>query len=106
MPNTKFFIYLAVMVVTTYLIRMIPFVLFRKKISNPRIKAFFEYIPYTVLSAMTFPGILYCTGSIYSAAAGTVVALVLAFRNRSLLVVAVGACAGTLAVELLMKAIL
>ena len=79
---------------------------FKKKITNPRVKAFFEYIPYTVLSAMTFPGILYCTGSMLSAAVGAGVALILAFRNRSLLVVAVGACAGTLVVELLMKAFL
>ena len=80
MPNTTFFIYLAVMAVTTYLIRMIPFVVFNKKIENRRVKAFFDYIPYTVLSAMTFPSILYSTGSMVSAAVGTLVAIVLAFR--------------------------
>lgn len=99
MPIKSFFIYLAVMAITTYLIRMIPFVIFDHKIENKRVKAFFDYIPYTVLSAMTFPSVLYSTGSIWSAAAGCLVALILAFRNRSLLVVAIGACLGTLAIE-------
>ena len=102
MPVKTFFIYLVIMAVTTYLIRMIPFTLFRRKIENRRVKAFFDYIPYSVLSAMTFPSILYSTGSILSAAAGTVIALILSFRGRSLLLVAVGAFAGALSVELLM----
>ena len=103
MPDKSFFVYLAVMAVTTYLIRMIPFVLFDKKISNKRVKAFFDYIPYTVLSAMTFPTILNCTGSLVSAVAGAATALILAFCKRSLLLVAIGACAATLLVELLLK---
>ena len=103
MPDTKFFVYLLVMALTTYLIRLIPFMLFNRKIENPRIKAFFEYIPYTVLSSMTFPAILYSSGSVISAAAGTVVALILAFCKKSLLVVAIGACISTLLAELILR---
>ena len=63
--DSKIFVpLLIVMALTTYLVRMIPFTLFRKKLEKPSIKAFFDYIPYTVLSAMTFPAILYATGSI------------------------------------------
>ena len=54
---------------------------------------------------MTFPAILYATGSPASAGAGLVVAVFLAFFRKSLLIVAVGACAAVLAVELLMAAI-
>ena len=54
---------LIVMALTTYLVRALPFTLFRRRITNARVKAFFELIPYTVLSAMTFPAILYATGS-------------------------------------------
>lgn len=54
---------------------------------------------------MTFPAILYATGNITSAGAGLVVAVFLAFRRKSLLIVAVGACAAVLATELLMAAI-
>ena len=93
---------LIVMAVTTYLVRMIPFTLFRKKLEKPSIKAFFDYIPFTVLSAMTFPAILYATGSVISAAIGFVVALILGFFERSLIVVAVGACLASLVAGLVM----
>ncbi|MBO4636756.1 MAG: AzlD domain-containing protein [Clostridiales bacterium] len=95
MDNTRFFILLAVMVITTYLIRAVPFILFRKKIENRKIKAFFDYIPYTVLSAMTFPAILYSTDSIIAAAGGFFVALFLSYKKKSLLVVAIGTCLAT-----------
>jgi len=95
--DAKIFIpLLIVMAVTTYLVRMIPFTLFRKKLEKPSVKAFFDYIPYTVLSAMTFPAILYATGSVISAAIGFLVALILGFFERSLIVVAVGACLASL----------
>ena len=100
MDNKVFFTYLAVMAVTTYLVRMVPFVAFRKKIENERIKAFFDYIPYTVLSAMTFPAILYSTGSMVSAAAGAAVALILSYKGKSLLIVAVGTCIAAFLVSL------
>ena len=87
-----FLIALFVMAGITYLVRMLPFVLFRKKIKNNFLKSFFYYIPYSVLAAMTLPAILYSTNSIYSAAAGLIVALLLAFFERSLLTVAVGSC--------------
>ena len=101
MDNKTFFILLAVMAVTTYLVRAIPFTLFRKKIRNKKIKAFFDYIPYTVLSAMTFPAILYSTNSLLSAAAGAVMALILSYKGKSLLVVAIATCAAAFAVSLL-----
>lgn len=93
---------LIVMAVTTYLVRMIPFTLFRKKLENPSVKAFFDYIPYTVLSAMTFPAILYSTGSFVTAAFGFAVALILGLFERSLLTVAVGTCLATLAAGVVM----
>ena len=92
MDNLIFFPLLAVMILVTYLIRALPFVLFRKKIESPRLKAFFEYIPYAVLSSMTFPAILYSTGSVPGAAAGLFVALLLSWRGKSLLIVAIGTC--------------
>lgn len=95
MDNKIFFTLLAVMVITTYLIRAVPFVLFRRKIENPKVKAFFEYIPYTVLSAMTFPAILYCTDNIIAAGGGFLTALFLAYKKKSLLVVAIGTCVTT-----------
>ncbi len=94
--------YLIVMAGVTYLIRAIPFVLINKKIENKFINSFLYYIPYAVLSAMTFPAILYATGSMISAAAGLLAAIFIAYKGKGLLVVAIGACTAVLAVELIM----
>ena len=95
-------LYLVVMALVTYLIRMIPFTLFRKEIKSVFFRSFLAYVPYAVLGAMTFPSIFFATASLPSAIAGTAVALVLAFFRRSLLTVALGASGAALAVELLM----
>ena len=102
MDNNIFFPLLIVMAVTTYLIRALPFTLFQGKIKSRRVQAFFDYIPYSVLSAMTFPAILFSTGSVFAAAAGFLTALFLAWKGRSLLTVAVGTCLMTFVVSLLM----
>ena len=95
-------LYLVVMALVTYLIRMIPFTLFRKEIKSTFFRSFLAYVPYAVLGAMTFPSIFFATSSLPSAIAGTAVALILAFFRRSLLTVAVGAAGTALAVELVM----
>lgn len=100
-----FFLYLAIMAGVTYLIRMLPFVLVRRKIKNRFIRSFLYYIPYSVLSVMTIPAIFFSTGSIVSAIAGTAVAVFLAYREKSLLTVAASASAAVLAVELICMAI-
>ena len=88
MNNADFFLYLLVMTGVTYLVRAIPFVLIRKKITSRFLNSFLYYIPYTVLAAMTFPAIFFCTDSVISASIGAAVALILAYFNQSLLVVA------------------
>lgn len=92
--------YLLVMAGVTYLIRMLPFTLFRREIKSRFIRSFLAYVPYAVLGAMTFPGIFYATGSVPTALVGTAVALVLAFFGRSLLIVALGASGAALLTEL------
>lgn len=86
-----FILLIAVMAVVTYLIRMIPFAFFRKKIESKFFRSFLYYIPYAVLSAMTIPAIFYCTGNMTTAVAGTVAAVVLAYFNAPLIVVALAA---------------
>lgn len=93
MPLLDMAIMILVMAVVTYLIRMIPFAFFRKKIKSRYLRSVLYYIPYAVLSAMTFPAIFYCTGNIYTALIGTVIALILSLFKRSLIVVALCACA-------------
>lgn len=83
----------AIMALMTYIIRVSPMVIFRKKIEDNRIKSFLYYIPYTVLAAMTFPAIFSSTNSQAGAVAGCIVAVLLAYFKRGLLVVALGAAA-------------
>ncbi len=85
-----------VMAGVTYIIRMIPFVFFRKKITSRYLLSLLYYIPYAVLSAMTFPYIFYSTGNFWTALIGTAVALVASICKRSLLTVAVCACLSVL----------
>lgn len=85
-------IYILVMAGVTYLIRMLPFALFRKKIKSKFLKSVLYYIPYAVLSAMTFPSIFFSTGNTVTAVVGTVVAVVLAYFKLPLIVVSVAAC--------------
>ena len=68
------------------------------------VKSFLFYVPYAVLSAMTFPAILYSTSDnlavgVPSAAAGLLVALVLAYHNRGLLTVALASSAAVFIVQ-------
>lgn len=89
-------IYIAIMAGVTYLIRMIPFTVFRKKIKSRFIQSVLYYIPYAVLSAMTFPSIFYSTDNTVTAAVGTVVAIILAYFRLPLTVVALAACISAL----------
>jgi len=86
-------LYILVMAGVTYLIRMTPFVLFRKKIKNNFIRSLLHYLPYAVLSAMVIPGVFSSTGSVLTASVGLAVACILAFFDRSLIIVALGASA-------------
>ena len=99
MELKSFFTYLAIMAGSTYLIRAIPFAVINQKIENPFIKSFLYYIPFAVLSAMTFPAILYATDSVLSAAIGFAAAIVVALKGKSLTVVAVVACVMVFVVE-------
>lgn len=98
-----FWIYLLILAGSTYLVRAIPFAAFQKKITNRFIRSFLYYIPYAVLSAMTFPAALYATGHISSAAVGLVVGGLFALKGKGLTFVAVVSCVSALAVELLLK---
>lgn len=96
------YVYIFTMALVTYLIRMIPLTVFRKKITNRFVKSFLYYVPYACLMAMTFPAVMYATDSTVSAAAGVAVAVVLALWNKGLMTVAVFASVAVFVVEKIM----
>ncbi len=103
MAPKVFLIYLLVMALVTYAIRVIPYVCMRKEVKNKFFKSFLGYIPYTVLASMTFPVILDATSSPITAVVGFVVAVIVAYFEKGLLQVAIWACAAVLVMELALQ---
>ncbi|MBQ1901119.1 MAG: AzlD domain-containing protein [Lachnospiraceae bacterium] len=93
------YIYILAAALVTYLIRALPLVLWRKEITSPFVKSFLYYVPYACLAAMTFPAMITATESIISGLVGFLVAAFLAFRKKSLVVVALWACVAVFIVE-------
>lgn len=93
------YLYVLVMAVTTYLIRAIPLTLMKKPIRSKFLRSFLHYVPTACLTAMTVPAILYATDHVVSGAAGLLVGVLLALKNKSLIVVAVASCATVFVME-------
>ena len=91
MPTHNTYIYILIMALVTYLVRVLPLTLIRKEIKNITVKSFLYYVPYVTLAIMTFPAILSATSSIISAAA---------WIGKSLFQVAMLSCASVFIVEL------
>lgn len=102
---SDFFIYLLILSGSTYLVRAVPFALVKRTIENRFIRSFLYYIPYAVLAAMTMPAVIYSTGNIASGVVGLLVGGVLAFKGKSLTLVAVFASLSALLCELLIMII-
>lgn len=96
------YIYIGIMAITTYLIRVLPLTLIRKQITNVTIRSFLYYVPYVTLSVMTFPAILEATESPVSGMAALITALILAWIGKSLFQVSVFSCIIVFIIELLL----
>ena len=93
------YLYIFTMALTTYLIRMLPLTIFRKPIKSRFLRSFLHYVPYACLTAMTFPAILSSTATIISGAAALLIAVILAYRGKSLLTVSLAASAAVIVTE-------
>ena len=89
----NFILTIIVMMLASYLPRVVPLVFVRKEIKNIFIKSVLAYMPYAVLASLTFPSILYSTGNIITASVGTAVALLLSVFKVNMALVAV-VCVG------------
>ena len=99
LSNGLLLAYIGVMALVTYLIRLLPVVLFTQKINNVFVRSFLYYVPYAVLGAMTVPAIFTSTNSVISAVLGGLTAVFFAYREKSLLFVAVAASLVAVLVE-------
>ena len=94
------YIYIGIMFLVTFLIRVLPLTLIRKRITNVTLRSFLYYVPYVTLAVMTFPAIIEATNSVWSGIAALVVGILLAYFNVSLFGVAVSCCAVVFVLEL------
>lgn len=78
-----------IMAIFTYLPRMLPLTFFRKDIKSPFIQSLLYYVPYAVLSALTFPTVFYATGDVISSVVACISAIYFSYQNKGLVFVAV-----------------
>lgn len=91
--------YILVSALVSYLIRSMPLVLIRRDIKNTTLRSFLHYVPYVTLSVMTFPAIVETTESPAAGALALAAGMVLAWRGKSLFLVAAACCLVALAGE-------
>ncbi len=94
------YIYIGIMALVTYLVRVLPMTIFRKEIKNKTIRSFLYYVPYVTLTVMTFPAILEATGSVWSGIAALVIGVLIAWKGGSLLIVSVASCVTVFVIEM------
>ena len=95
----KVYLYIFVMALTTYLIRVLPLTLIRKPIESPFLRSFLYYVPYVTLAVMTFPAIVNATQSPLAGAAAMVIGIVCAWCSLGLLPVSLLCCATVIVLE-------
>lgn len=97
------YIYIGIMFLVTFLIRVLPLTLIRRKIKNVTLRSFLYYVPYVTLAVMTFPAIIEATNSVWSGLVALLAGIALAYFGVSLFGVAVSCCAVVFVLEFIMK---
>ena len=98
--QNNIYIYIAIMVIVTTLIRVIPLTLIRKEITNRTLRSFLYYIPYVTLAVMTFPAIIHATQTPISGAVALAAGIVAAWLGAGLFPVSVLCCVLVFVIEL------
>ena len=75
------YIYIAIVAITSYLIRVLPLTLIRKPIKNRFIRSFLYYVPYVTLAVMTFPAIIDATATPLAGALALIAGIFMAWKG-------------------------
>ena len=94
--NRNIYIYILVMAITVFAIRVLPLTLIRKPIRSPFIRSFLYYVPYVTLSVMTFPAIIDATGAL-----SLLIGIIAAYKEMGLFKVTLLCCISVLVLEAL-----
>lgn len=84
--------YIAIMILITYAIRVLPLTLIRAQIRNRFLQSFLYYVPYVTLAVMTFPAIIHATQTPIAGTAALLIGIILAWCGAGLFPVAVACC--------------
>ncbi len=98
--NNNIYIYILVMSITIYLIRVLPLTIVRIPIENKFIRDFLYYVPYVTLSIMSFPAIIYATNNIISGLIALIIGIIASYKQLGLFKVTVICCVTVFIVEL------
>ena len=101
MKNGNIYVYILIMAGVTYLIRMLPLTLIRTPIKNRFVRSFLYYVPFVTLTVMAFPAMLTSAMSPWSGLAAMGAAVVLAWKKKGLILVALAACAVVFLMDLI-----
>jgi branched-subunit amino acid transport protein len=93
------YVYIAVMALVTYAVRVLPMTLIKKPIRNTFIRSFLFYVPYVTLAIMTFPAIVEVTQTPIAGVAALVVGILVAWFGGDLFRVALSCCGVVLITE-------
>ena len=96
------YIYIAVMSLVSFAVRVLPLTLIRGQIENRFIRSFLYYVPYVTLAVMTFPAIVEATQFPLAGVLALAVGMVLAWLGAGFFPVAVACCLTVLAAELIL----
>ena len=99
--KNNIYIYILVMTVTVFLVRVLPLTLIRKPIRNKFIRDFLYYVPYVTLSVMTFPAIIDATDNPFAGLFALIIGIFSAYKNLGLFKVTVICCISVLLIEFL-----
>ena len=86
------YLYILVLTVVTYLIRVLPLTLIRREIKNVFLRSFLYYVPYVTLAVMTFPSIVHATESPLAGALALAAGIIAAWCGAGLFPVSVLCC--------------
>lgn len=99
------YVYIAVMALVTYAVRVLPMTLIRRPIQNTFIRSFLYYVPYVTLAIMTFPAIVEATETPLAGWMALVVGVVVAWFGADLFKIAIACCGTVFLTEWILKLI-
>ena len=97
------YIYIFIMAITVFIIRVPPLTLIRKQITNRFIRDFLYYLPYVTLTVMTFPAMIHETTSIYAGIVSLIIGSYGAYRELGLFKVTVLCCITVFLMEMILS---